>query len=220
MDFSAFDLVLYDIDGTLVDTGGAGMSAISQAAETYFGAPSPSLDLAGSTDLGIVKNLLDHYGHAHEAVDVAEFFTLYHGLLEQNLGSGRYDGKVLPGVHESLDQCVQRGAVIGLLTGNTKRGAAIKMQHFQLDHHFSFGAFGDDHADRNRLGPVALERAGNLHGRSFLAERTLVIGDTLKDIACAKAMGARCLAVATGHFSEDELRHYGADFVLATLAHD
>lgn len=217
MDFSSFDLVLYDIDGTLVDTGGAGMSAISSAAEQFFGAPSPALDLAGSTDLGIVKNLLDHYGHAQEAVDVAAFFSVYHELLQRNLQSGNYQGKVLPGVAESLARCAQVGAVTGLLTGNTKLGAAIKMQHYLLDHHFPFGAFGDDHADRNLLGPVALERAEKWHAKEFHPSRTLVIGDTPKDIACAKAMGARCLAVATGHFREEQLRDYGADYVVATL---
>jgi len=92
----SFDLVLYDIDGTLVDTGGAGMHAIMTAAERYFGAPSPALDLAGSTDLGIVKNLLDHYGHSAELMDVEEFFGIYHPLLEQSLCSQQYAGKVRP----------------------------------------------------------------------------------------------------------------------------
>ena len=213
----SFDLVLYDIDGTLVDTGGAGMHAIMTAAERYFGAPSPALDLAGSTDLGIVKNLLDHYGHSAELMDVEEFFGIYHPLLEQSLCSQQYAGKVLPYVEQCLLSDQQRGAAIGLLTGNTAQGAAIKMRHFGLDHHFGFGAYGDDHADRNRLGPVAQSRAAHHTGREYSATRTLVIGDTPKDIACAHAMGARCLAVATGHFSADQLRAHGADFVVNDL---
>lgn len=194
------------------------MHAIMTAAERYFGAPSPSLDLAGSTDLGIVKNLLDHYGHSAELMDVEEFFGIYHPLLEQSLRSQQYLGKILPFVEQCLQSDQQRGAVIGLLTGNTAQGAAIKMRHFGLDQHFGFGAYGDDHADRNRLGPVALARAADLTGREFSATRTLVIGDTPKDIACAHAMGARCLAVATGHFTADQLRAHGADYVVNDLS--
>ena len=217
MDLGQFELILYDIDGTLVDTGGAGMAALSQAAEQYFGAPAPRLDLAGSTDLGIVKNLLDHYQKDSSAIEVEDFFHLYHGLLEANLQSGEYAGRVLPGVHESLLRCAEQSIAAGLLTGKTQRGAAIKMQHYALHHHFPYGAYGDDHADRNLLGPVALSRAGLHHGKSFDASTTLVIGDTPKDIACAHAMGARCLAVATGSFSVDALQASGADWVLRSL---
>ena len=109
------------------------------------------------------------------------------------------------------------GITVGLLTGNIAAGAAAKMRHFGLDRHFAFGAYGCDHADRNRLGPVALERAERHAGRSFTAEETLVIGDTPKDIDCARAMGARCLAVATGRFSADDLRDAGATRVVASL---
>jgi phosphoglycolate phosphatase-like HAD superfamily hydrolase len=217
MDLSQFDLILYDIDGTLVDTGGAGMAALSQAAELHFGAPAPLLDLAGSTDLGILKNLLDHYERDSEALDVAVFFELYHRLLEENLQSGRYEGSVLPGVPESLALCAERSIATGLLTGNTQRGAAIKMRHYALQEHFPYGAYGDDHADRNLLGPVALSRASVHHGRVFDPSTTLVIGDTPKDIACAHAMGARCLAVATGSFTFDALQQRGADWVVRSL---
>jgi phosphoglycolate phosphatase len=217
MDFRQFDLLLYDIDGTLVDTGGAGMAAITAAAEDYFGAPAPHLDLAGSTDLGIIQNLLVHYGHSAEAVDVADFFERYHRLLMHHLESGKYDGRVLPGVRESLARGNSHGIATGLLTGNSQQGAAIKMRHFLLHEHFPYGAYGDDHADRNLLGPVALSRASSHHGREFCPATTLVIGDTPRDIACAHAMGARCLAVATGSFSADALRQHGADFVVESL---
>jgi phosphoglycolate phosphatase len=217
MRFSDYDLVLYDIDGTLVDTGGAGMSALAEAAEQFFGAPSPALDLAGSTDLGIVKNLLDHYGHSDSSINIDEFFTLYHQRLEENLASGDFAGFVHPGVAEHIETFVNQSAAIGLLTGNTSRGAAIKMRHFMLDHHFPFGAFGDDFADRNLLGPVALKRASDLYGKNFTPKRTLVIGDTPKDIACAKAMGASCLAVATGQFSVVSLHDHGATYVWQNL---
>jgi phosphoglycolate phosphatase-like HAD superfamily hydrolase len=217
MHFTDYDLVLYDIDGTLVDTGGAGMAALSEAAEQFFGAPSPTLDLAGSTDLGIVKNLLDHYGRSNSSIDINDFFELYHDRLEANLASGLFAGYVHPGVAEHITTFTNHGAAVGLLTGNTSRGADIKMKHFLLDHHFSFGAYGDDFADRNLLGPVAMNRASLLLGKSFSPQRTLVIGDTPKDIACAKAMGASCLAVATGQFSMESLHDHGATYVLQNL---
>jgi phosphoglycolate phosphatase-like HAD superfamily hydrolase len=217
MDFRHFDLLLYDIDGTLVDTGGAGMSALSKAAERFFGAPAPQLDLAGSTDLGIIQNLIDHYGHDLDARNVDDFFALYHGLLESNLASGDYPGRVIDGVREALAHGEAHQIPTGLLTGNTKMGAQIKMRHYWLQQHFPYGAFGDDHADRNLLGPVALERASFHHGRAFDAAATLVIGDTPKDIACAHAMGGKCLAVATGSFSADALIAAGADWVVHSL---
>lgn len=217
MDFRQFELILYDIDGTLVDTGGAGMAAISQAAERYFGAAAPMLDLAGSTDLGIVNHLLEHYQQDFSAIDVAHFFDIYHRLLEEHLSSGCFDGQILPGAKECLEHCAEWALPTGLLTGNSQRGAAIKMQHYQLYHHFPYGAYGDDHADRNLLGPVALQRAGKHHEKSFRAAATLVIGDTPKDIACAHAMGAKCLAVATGAFTIGDLRARGADWVVPTL---
>jgi phosphoglycolate phosphatase-like HAD superfamily hydrolase len=217
MDFRHFDLLLYDIDGTLVDTGGAGMAAITAAAEQYFGAPAPTLDLAGSTDLGIIRNLLTHYGDDSGAMDVAEFFDQYHALLSQHLASNRYGGRVLPGVRECLSAGAKQGIATGLLTGNSQQGATIKMRHFGLHEYFSYGAFGDDHADRNLLGPVALSRASQHHGRDFSPASTLIIGDTPRDIACAHAMGARCLAVATGCFQIDALRQHGADWVVESL---
>lgn len=217
MDFRQFDLLLYDIDGTLVDTGGAGMAAITAAAVDYFGAPAPTLDLAGSTDLGIIQNLLTHYGHHRDAMDVADFFDRYHRLLMEHLASGLYHGIVLPGVRECLEFGSRHGIATGLLTGNSQQGASIKMQHFSLHKYFAYGAYGDDHADRNLLGPVALSRAGEHHGRVFTPLTTLVIGDTPRDIACAHAMGARCLAVATGAFRADSLRHHGADWVVESL---
>lgn len=212
-----FEIILYDIDGTLVDTGGAGMAALSQAAELHFGAPAPLLDLAGSTDLGILNNLLDYYQCKPGQVDVGAFFDCYHQLLEKNLRLEMYAGRVLPGVVESLAHCAGQSVAIGLLTGNTSQGAAIKTRHYSLHEHFPFGAYGDDYADRNLLGPVALLRAELHHGRSFDPAKALVIGDTPKDIACAHAMGARCLAVATGSFSVDALKTSGADRVVATL---
>ena len=211
-------LCLFDIDGTLVDTGGAGMRALEEASEQHFGHRGPPLDLAGSTDLGIVGHLLAHFGVESGDGEVAAFFEVYHRRLEWNLAHGGFPGRVLDGVPELLDALAARpGVALGLLTGNTAAGSAAKMRHFQLDRYFAVGAYGCDHADRNLLGPLALERAARHYGRGFAADETWIIGDTPKDIACARALGARCLAVATGRFSVAELRACGADEVVPTL---
>ena len=211
-------LWLFDIDGTLVDTGGAGMRALQEAAVECFGGEGPPLDLAGSTDLGVLAGILAHFDRPHGKEEEALFFSSSLRRLEWQLAHGGHPGRVLPGAAELLEKLAGYPEVtVGLLTGNVADGAAAKMRHYGLHHHFAFGAYGCDHADRNQLGPVALERASIHAGRVFAPEETLVIGDTPKDIACAKAMGARCLAVATGKFSAEQLRAYGADRVVQSL---
>ena len=127
--------------------------------------------------------------------------------------------KVLPGVTSLLDDIVDSDAILGLLTGNIAHGAKAKIDHYGLDGYFSIevGAYGDDHHDRNQLGPVALERARFKHGIAFQAEQSVVIGDTPQDIACGQALGAATLAVATGRFSLAELEGFGADLAVADL---
>ena len=211
-------LYLFDIDGTLVDTGGAGMRALQEAALEIFGTCGPALDLAGSTDLGIAMHIHSHFGIAPDDGRIQAFFTIYHIRLNWNLSHGNFAGRVFSGVRAVLDELSGRAdATLVLLTGNPAAGAAAKMRHFQLDAYFPFGAYGCDHADRNQLGPIALARAAAHAGRTFTAAETLVIGDTPKDIACAHAIGARCLAVATGHYSAEALKDYGADVVVDSL---
>lgn len=211
-------LYLFDIDGTLVDTGGAGMASLHEATREVFGQDGPPLDLAGSTDLGIIAAIHAHFDIEPTTERIAAYFEIYHNRLKWNLTDGGFPGRVLGGVTVLLDELSSRtGTTLGLLTGNTAGGADLKMRHYGLSGHFAFGAFGCDHADRNLLGPVALGRAAAHAGRSFTAEETLVIGDTPKDIACAHAMGVRCLAVATGQFSAEALRAHGADQVVESL---
>jgi phosphoglycolate phosphatase len=211
-------LYLFDIDGTLVDTGGAGICALNEATREVFGHEGPELDLAGSTDLGIIANIHAHFEIEPTAERIDAYFEIYHARLEWNLTHGGFPGRVFDGVPEILAELEARpAATVGLLTGNTAGGAARKMRHFGLARHFPFGAYGCDHADRNLLGPVALERAASHAGRKFTPAETLVIGDTPKDIACARAVGAKCLAVSTGRFSAAELRMHGADHVVESL---
>ena len=211
-------LLLFDIDGTLVDTGGKGMTALRKTAIEVFGNEGPPLDLAGSTDLGILENLHAHFGTAPCAERTHRFFETYHVHLEDSLASNPAEGRVLDGVVELLqDIAGAPHAKPALLTGNTMQGAWIKLRHYRLEHHFACGAYGSDRADRNLLGRIALERALAHTGQAYAPERTLVIGDTPKDIACAHAVGAKCLAVATGRFSEDQLAEAGADWVAGSL---
>lgn len=211
-------LLLFDIDGTLVDTGGKGMSALRKTAVEVFGGDGPPLDLAGSTDLGILESLYVHFGIDPSDEQTHAFFEAYHRHLEASLETSPADGRVLDGVIELLEHlATAEHAQLALLTGNTSLGAQIKLRHYGLGHHFAFGAYGSDKSDRNLLGMIALERALAFTGRTYEPGRTLVIGDTPKDIACAHAIGARCLAVATGRFSADELEAAGADWVLGSL---
>lgn len=210
-------LILFDIDCTLIDTGGAGLTAISDAAREIFGSEGPPLDLAGSTDSGIVRGMFEHYGRPFDAALEEEFYLNYLPKMQANLNDPSYGGRVLDGVTELLATLDAAGHTLGLMTGNIERGAIIKSSHYGLAGHFGFGSYGDDHWDRNKLGPIALARAEKLTGQSFAPVETLVIGDTPKDVACAHAFGAKCVAVATGKFNEEELIACGADQVVKDL---
>lgn len=211
-------LILFDIDGTLVDTGGKGMEALRKTAVEVFGGDGPPLDLAGSTDLGILESLYVHFEVDATDEQTHRFFEAYHRHLEASLETSPTEGRVLDGVIEMLEELAHtEHAQLALLTGNTSLGAEIKLRHYGLHHHFKFGAYGSDRADRNLLGRIALERALAFTGLKYDTEHTLVIGDTPKDIACAHAIGARCLAVATGRFNAAELEKAGADWVLGSL---
>ncbi len=210
-------LLLFDVDCTLVDTGGAGLTALSQACVETFGAEGPPFDLAGSTDGGVVRGIFAHFGKDYDAALEETFYQAYLPLMEANLRDESYGGRVLPGVPELLGACEEAGHTLGLLTGNIERGGLIKVSHYGLAEHFQFGAYGDDHWDRNKLGPFAIERANEHTGKNFTAEDVIVIGDTHKDINCAHAIGAPCLGVATGSQSLSQLIEAGADLAVEDL---
>jgi phosphoglycolate phosphatase-like HAD superfamily hydrolase len=213
-------LCLFDIDGTLIDTHGAGMTALRAACRDVFGDDGPPLDLGGATDLGLLDSLCAHFGLDPADTELRDrFFATYHEHLDRGLGGDSYRGRVIDGAERLVEALANTaGTVLGLLTGNTARGAEIKMRRHRLDRHFPFGAFGCDHADRNRLGPIALERAARHSGRTIDAGETWVIGDTPRDIACARAIGARCIAVATGGFSTSQLAAHNPDHLCVSLA--
>jgi phosphoglycolate phosphatase-like HAD superfamily hydrolase len=211
-------LLLWDIDGTLLASGGAGMRALRTALATHFGIDGSldDIDFAGRTDPWIMRRIFAKFLLPDTEETMAAFAKAYFTALPAELT--RSTSRVLPGVAERLAEASRDPRVAqGLLTGNRRRGAEIKLAHHGLWETFAFGAFADDHELRNELGPVALRRACDHHGVTFAPERTWVIGDTPHDIACGRAIGARTLAVATGHADSEALRAHGPDVLLSDL---
>ena len=216
-------LILFDIDGTLLDTGGAGGAALLDAAEEILNVRRddlPPLDLAGATDAGVIKKLFSDAGHPLETNRVQAFREAYLDRLRHRLHEEVFVGRLLDGVEQLLTELQARPHfAVGLLTGNLRHGADLKLQRFRIDHHFLDGGFGDDAEHRNDIGPFALRRMNAACGKTFSPHQVIVIGDTPKDIACAEAMGARCLAVATGRFDHRSLSAHESATVLEDLSH-
>ncbi len=207
-------LLLFDIDGTLITSGGAGESALRDAMKTRFGIDEDlgGILLAGATDKKIAVAMLEKNRLAPTPENITALLDEYLAHLETRMP--RHDGRVLPGMIELLEVLAKREeAVLALLTGNVVRGAEIKLTHYGVWHHFEFGAFADDHHDRNELGKFARARAHDRHGIEFPPERIFVIGDTPRDIECGRAIGAKTVAIATGHYSFEELAEHTPDFL-------
>ena len=175
------------------------------------------VEIAGRTDTGIAHQILAKHGEPITDESVAALLDLYLELLALELP--RSKGQVLPGVLPLLQRLErQPGTSLGLLTGNLKRGAQLKLEHYHLWQFFAFGAFADDHHDRNQLGAFALTRAEKGTGIKFESARVDVIGDTGHDIACGKAFGARTIAIATGSWPREKLSQYAPDFLFDDLS--
>src|SRR6266513_810115 len=212
-------LLLFDIDGTLIHSGGAGVEALKRALTERFGIKDDlhDIEIAGMTDSGIVISILKKHQIPTTADNIAAFLDSYVHFLSNELP--RRKGKLLPGVLELLEKLkTRKHVVLGLLTGNVSRGAQLKLDHYGVWHFFEFGAFADDHHDRNELGRFARARAKEKHRQEFAASEIDVVGDTPRDIACGKALGARTVAVATGRWSRDELEKYQPDFLIDDLS--
>ena len=207
-------LVLFDIDSTLINTGGAGVEALKLASKKRFGIDQDlsGIEIAGRTDSGIVRQILAKHGVEPTDEELHRFFDSYLELLAQQLRI--CEGRVLPGIVELLQRLEERPhTTLGLLTGNLARGAQLKLEHYALWKHFPFGAFADDHHDRNELGMVACARALEHTGWQLAPSSVDVIGDTEHDVACGKAIGARTIAVATGSRTREELAKAEPDFL-------
>jgi phosphoglycolate phosphatase-like HAD superfamily hydrolase len=212
-------LLLFDIDGTLLTSGGAGEHALKVGFREEFGIEDDlqNVEIAGRTDSGIARQMLAYHNIDVTPETLDRFYQGYLRNLVRELPSRT--GTLLPGVEPLLKELHARSHVaLALLTGNLERGARLKLAHYGVADFFPFGAFADDHHDRNALGEFAQRRATELHGVRFEPARTTIIGDTPHDISCARAIGARVLAVATGAFSADALAKCNPDAVLENLA--
>jgi phosphoglycolate phosphatase-like HAD superfamily hydrolase len=212
-------LLLFDIDGTLVNTGGAGIEALKLIVHNRFSAKDDlrDIEVAGKTDRAIIRDILRKYQVEPTEKNIASFAEDYIRGLPLSLSRSR--GRVLPGIQPLLERLKpQPNIALALLTGNLQQGARLKLQHYGLWDFFEFGAFADDHHDRNELGAFARERAQRKHGHDFDAADIDVIGDTNYDIACGNAFGARTIAVATGSWSRERLQACSPDFLFDDLA--
>ncbi len=215
-------LILFDIDGTLVLTGGAGLRAMNRACEDLVG-HAKALDgipVAGRTDWSILHDVMQRHGMRLDQGLFEELRARYITHLREEIErAGTGTKAVMPGIRRLLDALHARSDVaLGLLTGNFLEAARIKLEHFDLWRYFVCGAFGDDSSDRNALVPVALGRARDCGIGDLRPQDVIVVGDTPHDIACALAVGATPVAVATGTYSIDQLRASGGEIVFANLS--
>jgi phosphoglycolate phosphatase-like HAD superfamily hydrolase len=215
-------VILFDIDGTLILSGGAGMRALNRACEevTGFRDALAEVPVAGRTDRVILHDAMRKAGRELDDQLLAALRARYVQLLQEEIQfPGRGVKAILPGVRDLLEVLASRPDVfLGLVTGNFEDGARIKLEYFDLWRYFRCGAFGDDATDRNDLVPFAWRRALDCGLDGAVVDRILVVGDTPHDIACARAAGATPIAVATGSFTAEELRNTGATDVFDTLS--
>jgi phosphoglycolate phosphatase len=220
-------LILFDIDGTLLWTDGAGRRAIQRAlvAKTGTAGPIDDYRFDGKTDPQIVRELLTLAGHPDADADdrIAAVCRRYVEALQEELDGAPEGTRLMPGVaalltalefHESAGR-----AVVGLLTGNLKAGADLKLRAAGVEPgRFAVGAYGSDSGRRAELPPIAAQRATQLAGRPFIGANVVIVGDTPDDVACGRPIGARSVAVATGYYDTTALRATGATYVFESLA--
>jgi phosphoglycolate phosphatase-like HAD superfamily hydrolase len=208
---------LFDIDGTLLRTAGAGMAALASALLDEFGVADVSeVQTSGRTDRGIVRDVFERHEIPHSQENWLRWRAAYLQRLMAALATR--PGEVLPGVVDLLARLAARKDVaIGLLTGNLREGARIKLAHYGLDHFFSFGAYGDEHFDRDDIAREALALVRQRFEGRVGCHDVWVIGDTPLDVQCARAIGARCVGVTTGLYRRDELVAAAPDLLLDSL---
>ena len=215
-------LVLFDIDGTLLWSDGAGRRSMERALLQAFGtAGDAGYRYDGKTDRQIVRDLMRTVGHDDARIDAAmeELFETYLAGLHAELADGG-NVRVLPGVPEVLDALERRDdVVLGLLTGNIEHGARAKLGAAGIDFaRFRVNAFGSDHEHRPMLPAVAQGRMREAFGLDVRGDRVVIVGDTPADIACGRDIGARAIAVATGRYGVDELRAHAPAAVFPDLS--
>ena len=217
----AHRLILFDVDGTLLDCCGQTRSPLAEAMRDVFGTAGgiDGYDFSGKTDPQIVTEIQVAAGTdpARVAAALPAVRDAYVERLETGLRRDRM--RLLPGAAELLrDLGARAGTVVGLLTGNWEAGGRIKLGRFALNRYFELGAFGDGRLDRRELPPVALARAREVAGRTFAPAETLIVGDSRLDVECGHAHGIEVLAVSSGWTSAADLAAAGADWVYDDLA--
>jgi phosphoglycolate phosphatase-like HAD superfamily hydrolase len=222
-------IVLFDIDGTLISSGGAGRAALLAGLDEEFGPRrlDGHLELRGRTDRAILHDLLRLAGlpDTPENIDrlraayLRQLPALMRAHATEVAADSRYHARVLPGIAALLDGLTRRDEVcIGLLTGNMRDGARIKLGHFGLFDYFTFGGYGDVYHDRDDVARAALDDARRHLDRPIEPDRVWVIGDTPLDVRCARAIGSRVLAVVTGWHDRAELAACAPDLLLDDLS--
>jgi phosphoglycolate phosphatase-like HAD superfamily hydrolase len=210
---------LFDIDGTLLSSGGAGKAAMEAALATEFGIAElrGQVPYSGRTDRSIVRDLFRLHEIEESTQNWERFIGAYLRGLPDHLH--RNQGRVLPGISGLLQHLAsQERVALGLLTGNVRAGAQLKLRHYQLDHYFTFGGFGDHHWERDDVAREALAEVRRHLDGAVRHDLIWVIGDTPLDVRCARAIGVRVAAVATGWHSREELEAEQPDLVLSDLS--
>ncbi|MEW6215435.1 MAG: HAD family hydrolase [Nitrospirota bacterium] len=211
-------LILFDIDGTLIDSGEAGTRSLNLVFKELFSIENAfhGISMAGKTDTQIMREgLMKHSISTNSNLDAVINTYLKH--LQNEINNDRKHIK--PGVYELLEKwSLIKNIRLGLLTGNLEPGARIKLEPFNLNKYFPTGAFGSDDEDRNKLLPIAIRRFENLCHTKIGLDDCIVIGDTPRDVHCAKPYGVICIGVATGPYTLDALIDAGADYVVKDLS--
>jgi phosphoglycolate phosphatase-like HAD superfamily hydrolase len=211
--------VLFDIDGTLIDTGGAGARAWRWAFERLHGIAVDigSTSSAGMTDPEVAaRSFVSALGREPTDHELARIYAWYVYRLQREVANS-VGYRVLDGVVNTLERLMDLGVVLGIVSGGLEGSARIKLERGHLNRYFPIGGYGSDASDRAEVTRAAIARAALLHGHDLHASEVAVVGDTPRDVAAARAVGAIGVAVATGAYSVQQLRETDADHVLATL---
>ena len=215
-----FRLILFDIDGTLISTDGAGVKAFGRVFDEIFGLPNATkyMTFAGRTDRLLVREIFEANDIEPTDQNFRKFKEAYLEHLTRYLPEGKTEP--LPGVRQLINSFREHNPppMIGLLTGNHPHGAELKLRHYNLWQEFAMGAFGDQYEDRADVARDALKQ-GQSKIPDLKPNEILIIGDTKRDIECARAIGAKVLAVATGPSNITELKSLSPDWVIKNLTH-
>ena len=209
-------LLLFDVDLTLVNSGGAGRRAMMQAFQQLYGKSNgfENISFAGRTDPAIFRDAVERLGLLWQQETEDAFKERYLEILKGEIEKPNSKKHIEPGVQAILPELAQmKNVTLALLTGNWYEGARAKLKHFDLLRFFEFGAFADDSWQRHELPAIAAKRYNEKTSKEISPADVFVIGDTPRDIACAQPFGARTIAVATGLFSHEELQAAGPDYL-------